>query len=159
MSLFCDCAKLRGNVAWPLKHVICVQGSWGGLGVTRRRPKKDRLEQQRQKAAQMRKDAALDHVIINERSDAKVTTHHSQILSFFFFSFLNIQTDLFHSFCGTQANRFTVPSLPHPFETIEQYERSRALPLGPEWNTETQHKIFTKPKVCLDIHVFVFCGL
>ena len=85
VSLFCDCAKLRENVAWPLKHVICVQGSWGGLGVTRRRPKKDRLEQQRQKAAQMRKDAALDHVIINERSDAKVTTHHSQILSFFFF--------------------------------------------------------------------------
>ncbi len=68
------------------------------------------------KAVAARRDGKLDHVIINEKKDAR-------------------------------ALKFTVPALPHPFQSIDQYDRQRSIPLGPEWNTETQHKKMTRPRV------------
>ncbi|KAI9747397.1 MAG: hypothetical protein M1815_004249 [Lichina confinis] len=41
------------------------------------------------------------------------------------------------------------PTLPYPFETREQYERSLRLPVGPEWTTKQTFQAATKPRVLL----------
>lgn len=44
---------------------------------------------------------------------------------------------------------YMAPTLPHPFETREQYERSLRLPMGPEWTTKQTFQAATKPRVLL----------
>lgn len=43
--------------------------------------------------------------------------------------------------------KYLASSLPHPFETREQYERSLRLPVGPEWTTKETFQGMTKPRV------------
>ena len=44
-------------------------------------------------------------------------------------------------------NRYLASSLPHPFETRQQYERSLRLPVGPEWTTKETFQGMTKPRI------------
>ncbi|EME84063.1 uncharacterized protein MYCFIDRAFT_187228 [Pseudocercospora fijiensis CIRAD86] len=46
-----------------------------------------------------------------------------------------------------KGKKYFAPVLPHGFETREQYERSRRLPMGPEWTTKEVHQRMTKPRV------------
>ncbi|KXT10504.1 hypothetical protein AC579_4267 [Pseudocercospora musae] len=46
-----------------------------------------------------------------------------------------------------KGKKYFAPVLPHGFETKEQYERSRRLPMGPEWTTKEVHQRMTKPRV------------
>lgn len=43
--------------------------------------------------------------------------------------------------------RYLATSLPHPFETRGQYERSLRLPVGPEWTTKETFQGMTRPRV------------
>lgn len=43
--------------------------------------------------------------------------------------------------------KFLATSLPFPFETRTQYERSLRLPVGPEWTTKETFQAATKPRV------------
>jgi len=43
--------------------------------------------------------------------------------------------------------RYLASSLPHPFETRGQYERSLRLPVGPEWTTKETFQGMTRPRV------------
>lgn len=43
--------------------------------------------------------------------------------------------------------KYLASSLPHPFETRQQYERSLRLPVGPEWSTKETFQDATKPRV------------
>ncbi|KAF2651300.1 Utp14-domain-containing protein [Lophiostoma macrostomum CBS 122681] len=43
--------------------------------------------------------------------------------------------------------KYTATSLPFPFETQEQYERSLRLPTGPEWSTKRTFQDNTKPRL------------
>jgi len=43
--------------------------------------------------------------------------------------------------------RYLASSLPHPFETRAQYERSLRLPVGPEWTTKETFQGMTRPRV------------
>ena len=45
--------------------------------------------------------------------------------------------------------RYLASSLPHPFETRVQYERSLRLPVGPEWTTKETFQGMTKPRVLM----------
>ncbi|KFY35067.1 hypothetical protein V494_06236 [Pseudogymnoascus sp. VKM F-4513 (FW-928)] len=45
--------------------------------------------------------------------------------------------------------KYLASSLPHPFETRAQYERSLRLPVGPEWTTKETFQDATKPRVLL----------
>lgn len=45
--------------------------------------------------------------------------------------------------------KYLAGSLPHPFETKEQYERSLRLPVGPEWTTKETFQGMTKPRVLM----------
>ena len=45
--------------------------------------------------------------------------------------------------------RYLASSLPHPFETRAQYERSLRLPVGPEWTTKETFQGMTKPRVLM----------
>lgn len=43
--------------------------------------------------------------------------------------------------------RYLASSLPHPYETRGQYERSLRLPVGPEWTTKETFQGMTRPRV------------
>ncbi|MCJ1339887.1 hypothetical protein MMC09_005179 [Bachmanniomyces sp. S44760] len=45
--------------------------------------------------------------------------------------------------------KYLASTLPHPFETRQQYERSLRLPVGPEWTTKETFQNATKPRVLL----------
>ncbi|KAK4201060.1 Utp14 protein-domain-containing protein [Triangularia verruculosa] len=44
---------------------------------------------------------------------------------------------------------YLATSLPHPFESQQQYERSLRLPVGPEWQTKETFQGATKPRVII----------
>ncbi|KAI5854000.1 Utp14 protein-domain-containing protein [Tricharina praecox] len=46
-----------------------------------------------------------------------------------------------------KAAKFQTPTLPHPFETKGQYERSLRVPIGPEWTTKSTFQNATMPRV------------
>lgn len=46
-----------------------------------------------------------------------------------------------------RANKFTASTVPYPFETREQYERSLRMPIGQEWTSRGTHQKLTKPRV------------
>lgn len=46
-----------------------------------------------------------------------------------------------------KGKKYLATQLPHEFETKEQYERSRRLPMGPEWTTKVTHQKMTRPRV------------
>ena len=46
-------------------------------------------------------------------------------------------------------SKYLASSLPHPFETRQQYERSLRLPVGPEWTTKETFQGMTKPRVLM----------
>lgn len=45
--------------------------------------------------------------------------------------------------------KYLASSLPHPFETRQQYERSLRLPVGPEWTTKETFQGMTKPRILM----------
>ncbi|KAF4635868.1 hypothetical protein G7Y89_g2232 [Cudoniella acicularis] len=45
--------------------------------------------------------------------------------------------------------KYLASTLPHPFETRQQYERSLRVPVGPEWTTKETHQESTKPRILL----------
>lgn len=45
--------------------------------------------------------------------------------------------------------KYLASSLPHPFETRQQYESSLRLPVGPEWTTKETFQSATKPRVLM----------
>ncbi|TVY89425.1 U3 small nucleolar RNA-associated protein [Lachnellula willkommii] len=45
--------------------------------------------------------------------------------------------------------KYLASTLPHPFETRQQYERSLRVPVGPEWTTKETYQEATKPRVLL----------
>ena len=45
--------------------------------------------------------------------------------------------------------KYLASSLPHPFETRAQYERSLRLPVGPEWTTKETFQGMTEPRVLI----------
>ncbi|KAI8639865.1 small-subunit processome [Parasitella parasitica] len=46
-----------------------------------------------------------------------------------------------------KAEKYRATSVPFPFKTMEQYERSISTPMGSEWNTRQTFMKLTKPKV------------
>jgi len=45
------------------------------------------------------------------------------------------------------AAKFKISEIPHPFTTVEEYERSLQMPLGDEWNSSDVVKRNTQPEV------------
>lgn len=93
-------------------------GAWAGPGV---KPSKKRRHQHVTNipgvAATERKDRNLSRVIISERKDKRF------------------------------AAKYLTDSIPHPYKTRQQYEAAMSIPLGAEWNTQSQHRRMTKPTV------------
>ncbi|GBC07953.1 hypothetical protein RclHR1_07800006 [Rhizophagus clarus] len=46
-----------------------------------------------------------------------------------------------------KAKKYLSTSIPHPFETYEQYERSLRTPLGTEWNTQEVFQKVVTPRI------------
>jgi len=45
--------------------------------------------------------------------------------------------------------KYLASSLPHPFETRQQYQRSLRMPIGPEFQTLTAYQDATKPRILM----------
>jgi len=105
-------------------------GSWTGQGVKRRATEKKLIKKIPGIDESKRKDANLKHVIINEKRAKAV---HSQLLIFL-----------------PQNSKYLASgTIPYPFETKEQYERSLSMPVGPEWTTREMYQKMTKPRVTI----------
>ncbi|KAK6342599.1 hypothetical protein TWF718_007997 [Orbilia javanica] len=46
-----------------------------------------------------------------------------------------------------KGSKYLATTLPYPFETGDQYERSLRFPIGQEWSTKQTHQALTAPKV------------
>ena len=44
-------------------------------------------------------------------------------------------------------NNYLIKELPHPYTSINQYEKDNCTPIGPEWNTLNMFKQINQPKV------------
>ena len=114
-------------------------GSWTGNGLSKKEKARNKgkvltkLEGIKEKN---RKDAKLQRVIINEKRVKKVSSAITP---------MQCRTKL----TVGRNGKYLATSLPHPFETRQQYERSLRLPVGPEWATKQTFQDATKPRVLL----------
>jgi Utp14 protein len=60
-------------------------------------------------------------------------------------------TDSFFASCwwgaDYQNTKYLAGTVPHPFQTKEQYERWLSMPVGPEWSTREMFQKITKPRI------------
>ena len=96
-------------------------GSWGGKGV---RVNKKRAEEQKKRFAKV--VPGLDP---SKRKDAAMTN-----------VIINHKKD-------KKADKYRGTDVPYPYTSRAQYEMAMRNPLGPEWNTRTQHQKLTLPRV------------
>lgn len=47
------------------------------------------------------------------------------------------------------ASKYKITEIPHPFTSLEEYERSLQMPLGDEWNSSDVVKSNTQPEIKL----------
>ncbi|KAF2021040.1 Utp14-domain-containing protein [Aaosphaeria arxii CBS 175.79] len=94
-------------------------GSWTGEGLSKRANKRGQKTVTRKSGVDpsKRKDAKLGDRVIINQKKVKANS------------------------------KFLATSLPFPFESKEQYERSLRLPQGPEWTTKQTFQDATKPRV------------
>ncbi len=102
-------------------------GSWAGSG--ERKSKKQRKMDEEKTKNHKEEIARQRAAIINARKDKDL----SHVI-------ISEKTD-------KKALKYQMPSIPHPFTSREQYERSLRVPLGKEWNTQTSLINLHKPAV------------
>lgn len=100
-------------------------GAWGGLGASNFKSPAQLKKEAAEKARREARRAAAN----SSRADAKL----KHVI-------LNEKVD-------AKAMKYQVTTLPYPFTSLEQYERSLATPVGREWNTTTSFQQNVKPKV------------
>lgn len=86
------------------------------------------------KPAPPRRDVHLQHVIISEKADEKISAHRV--------GFPTSESRLPKLFVDFQVN-----DLPFPFVNVDQFETLIQQPLGREWNPETAYRRLNQPKV------------
>ena len=47
------------------------------------------------------------------------------------------------------SSKYKISEIPHPYTSIEEYERSLQMPLGEEWNSTDVVKNYTQPEIKL----------
>ncbi|KZF24886.1 Utp14-domain-containing protein [Xylona heveae TC161] len=94
-------------------------GSWAGAGVSKKQEK-------RNKGRFLSKEEGIKK---DQRKDAK------------------LDRVIINEKRVKKNAKYLASSLPHPFETRQQYERSLRLPVGPEWTTKETFQSATKPRV------------
>lgn len=95
-------------------------GSWVGEGLNKH---------DRKRAQSLRTTTTEKGVDANKRKDAK------------------LEKVIINEKRVKKNGKYLASSLPHPFETRAQYERSLRLPVGPEWTTKETFQGMTKPRV------------
>lgn len=102
------------------KEVDVTLPGWGSWGGSELAPKKRFIKKIKGVVNEKnRKDFKLDKVIISEKVNKKT------------------------------AAVYNAKSVPFPFETREQYERSLRMPIGQEWSTRESHQNLIKPRVII----------
>ncbi|KAI9839426.1 MAG: hypothetical protein M1837_002075 [Sclerophora amabilis] len=104
-----------------IDHTLPGWGNWTGLGVSKR-------EQRRNQGKVVTK---VPGIAPDKRRDAK------------------LDRVIMNEKRMKKNAKYLAPSLPHPFETRQQYERSLRLPVGPEWTTNETFQNATKPRIMI----------
>lgn len=96
-------------------------GTWGGKGV--------RVNKKKAEAQKKRFEKMIPGLDPTKRKDASMTN-----------VIINQKRD-------KKADKYRGKDVPFPYTSRAQYEMAMRNPLGPEWNTRTQHQKLTLPKV------------
>jgi len=99
------------------KEVQVELPGWGSWSGEGIKAKQKKQEKPKEKKKISRKDDTLKNVVINEKKIAQASA------------------------------KYTLPEVPFPFTSSDQYERSLLNPLGRDWNTENSFRKLIQPSV------------
>mmetsp|Transcript_21735 Transcript_21735/g.42238 ORF Transcript_21735/g.42238 Transcript_21735/m.42238 type:complete len:414 (+) Transcript_21735:1-1242(+) len=108
-------------------------GSWSGEGIRKRNPLSKR-SLKRQQREDLKK---------NKNKRQKSTTEDSKSSG----TKPEVKHVIFNKKRNKKALKYTVPNVPFPYTSKQQYQMSMRQPLGRDWNTFTTFKEMTKPEV------------
>ncbi|EPQ66412.1 Bgt-5092 [Blumeria graminis f. sp. tritici] len=111
----------RDEAVKTIDNTLPGWGNWVGDGVSKR-------EQKRNKGRFL---TETDGVRVQKRKD------------------VHLQRVIISEKKVKKNGKYLATSLPHPFETRLQYERSLRLPIGQEWTTKETFQDATKPRILL----------
>ena len=97
----------------------------------------------------------VQHVMVNEKRDKKVRRGCSvvSLWSMCGVGGVSIPWPLLSPCpppwyrCDAQSVKYLADTIPYPFKTREQYERSLRNPLGPDWNTALTTEALVRPEI------------
>ncbi|PWN92861.1 small-subunit processome [Acaromyces ingoldii] len=112
-------AAIEADAPKEVDETLPGWGSWTGKGVSKK-------HKQQPKKKFVRQVAGLDE---SKRKDAKMAN-----------VIINERKD-------KKADKYRPKDVPFPYTSKAQYEMAMRNPLGPEWNTRTQHQRLTLPRV------------
>jgi len=99
-------------------------GDWGGQGIVVTVDKKKEEEK-------MRKRESVIKAEMDKRPDARL----KHVI-------INMKKQ-------KNLTKYTLPTIPYPYKTREEYERSQRHPMGKEWNSHVSHSAIIKPKISI----------
>lgn len=109
--------EIQGDAPQDIDATIPGWGSWGGRGVRKPKNKKPKFTK---------------HIAGIDAAARKDAGLNHVILS---------------EKRERQAAKYLVKDLPHPYISSSQHEQALRVPLGPEWQTGSTHRSFTRPQV------------
>ena len=111
-------------------------GSWTGAGVaTKKRSSKTKIKTS--KVEGHSQSSEWSRFLVREKEGVKPEHRRDAKLKDVILSEKRVKKNV----------RYMASTLPHPFESRTQYERSLRIPVGPEWTTKESFQRATKPRV------------
>lgn len=118
--------RILYNIHNIVRVIFVGWGSWSGEGVKLRRQAVLRHSQNKP----FRK---VDNVTVNEQQDKKFAKHLVGVRSFY---------------CNNDSNsNVQINTVPWPYTTFQQFEKTHCTPLGRHWNAETTFQKVIQPQV------------
>ncbi|KAI9652724.1 MAG: hypothetical protein M1831_006617 [Alyxoria varia] len=113
-------------------------GSWVGAGISQKKSKRQKKHQQQKRQQQAAEENKAKNRFQKKVQDGvKPADRRDARLENVILSEKRIKKNA----------KYLANSLPHPFESKTQYERSLRMPMGPEWTTKESFQGMTKPRV------------
>jgi len=129
-------------------------GEWSGAGIDPSKQRKNKsnkkyrkklilkpseiLTTKEDKEQMIRKDKDLEHVIISEKKDTKISAYQVTKLLIK----LNLKINLI-----LLKKIIKISDLPHQFKSVHEFESKIVQPIGRTWNPEHKFKKLTQPKL------------
>ena len=121
-------ATITSEAPQTLSTALPGWGSWTGAGISAKAEKRSLEAQNRFNKSTLTTVPGIDAEKRVDRNLDKVIVNEKRV---------------------KKNAKYLAGTLPHPFETRAQYERSLRVPVGPEWTTKEVFQRGTKPRVLM----------